>query len=727
MIAFFCWKFKCKFSFVVGKICRKTFDNRIFCIYFIVETVFRKREFAEMWRSVKRKVLFPDVSARGAFYALTQLLCGCYLLGSLAILMFGFCGVSLENPLRYGGDASLRNWLGYLDGGGRFVLAGWAGILLAFVIFYVWTTLAFFRKFAPRAPLSPFGCWVIWIVLSLFLWRIGVPAWVAVWIFLAFFPAVLPLFHSADRWKSALGAALSWCVGSALVLIPLYYYDAMLFRGGYGFHGSGEAVSGIFGISGFGWMFWQAAALFFLAVWYILTALFFARRNGVHLRALFGLGVAFWWGVSGAVFLLFCILTAVAGREVSREIAALERRFGRQVTVEAQAETCCDSETPDPVWQERWRQLCDAASPFHPGDDEENEGWAELNIVPDCVMMSEADLVLWRERFNRHAPALAEWEALLAGPIPPEARLTRRGGWFHGTGSGVEQDCRLFFKLQLWRLYFSLVDENREEALAAYRSLRLTEKFLQRELQTGAFFPVDLVELRLTGFRMLLASGILTDGELKCLATEMEEMELALESQLERFRYSQAVCALEFCDLFADGNFSAYGSNPFPLNATRFLLPQLRWYGLREKADLARLLLNPESQSPPLFLSGAIAPDDRILSHSLRKLQAHCRALRVMLRVELSRRRYGSLPETLPHLPPDPYGSGTMEYKFGMFPCRHRVFSRRRLTGLSGVPPNTFRWESREAFKPLPAIQVRCPGAGDDPWEEVSFTLPIRE
>ena len=50
-----------------------------------------------MWRSVKRKVLFPDVSARGAFYALTQLLCGCYLLGSLAILMFGFCGVSLEN------------------------------------------------------------------------------------------------------------------------------------------------------------------------------------------------------------------------------------------------------------------------------------------------------------------------------------------------------------------------------------------------------------------------------------------------------------------------------------------------------------------------------------------------------------------------------------------------------------------------------------------------------
>lgn len=238
-----------------------------------------------MWRSVKRKVLFPDVSARGAFYALTQLLCGCYLLGSLAILMFGFCGVSLENPLRYGGDASLRNWLGYLDGGGRLVLAGWAGILLAFVIFYVWTTLAFFRKFAPRAPLSPFGCWVIWIVLSLFLWRIGVPAWVAVWIFLAFFPAVLPLFHSADRWKSALGAALSWCVGSALVLIPLYYYDAMLFRGGYGFHGSGEAVSGIFGISGSGWMFWQAAALFFLAVWYILTALFFARRNGVRLRA----------------------------------------------------------------------------------------------------------------------------------------------------------------------------------------------------------------------------------------------------------------------------------------------------------------------------------------------------------------------------------------------------------------------------------------------------------
>ena len=138
------------------------------------------------------------------------------------------------------------------------------------------------------------------------------------------------------------------------MLIPLYYYDAMLFRGGYGFHESEEAVSGIFGISGFGWMFWQAAALFFLAVWYILTALFFARRNGVRLRALFGLGVAVWWGVSGAVFLLFCILTAVAGREVLREIAALERRFGRPVTVEALAETCCDSETPDPVWLERW-------------------------------------------------------------------------------------------------------------------------------------------------------------------------------------------------------------------------------------------------------------------------------------------------------------------------------------------------------------------------------------
>ena len=155
MIAFFCWKFKCKFSFVVGKICRKTFDNRIFCIYFIVETVFRKREFAEMWRSVKRKVLFPDVSARGAFYALTQLLCGCYLLGSLAILMFGFCGVSLENPLRYGGDASLRNWLGYLDGGGPglFSRAGRGFYWLS--SFFTYGQRLRFSGSSPRALLFP--------------------------------------------------------------------------------------------------------------------------------------------------------------------------------------------------------------------------------------------------------------------------------------------------------------------------------------------------------------------------------------------------------------------------------------------------------------------------------------------------------------------------------------------------------------------------------------------
>ena len=56
-----------------------------------------------------------------------------------------------------------------------------------------------------------------------------------------------------------------------------------------------------------------SAALLLFAVWYILTALFFARREGVRLRTLFGPGVAVWWGVSGSVFLLFCLLTAVAG------------------------------------------------------------------------------------------------------------------------------------------------------------------------------------------------------------------------------------------------------------------------------------------------------------------------------------------------------------------------------------------------------------------------------
>lgn len=674
-----------------------------------------------------RKFLFRNVSARGAFYALTQLLCGCYLLGSLAILIPGIDGVSPENPLRCGGDATLWNWLGYLDGFDRLVLAGWAGILSAFVVFYVWTTLVFFRKFAPRAPLSPLGCWVIWIALSLFLPGIGVPAWIAVWIFLAFFPVVLPLFHSAGRWKSALGAALSWCVGSALVLLPLFHYCAILFSDGCGFHGSGESFSWIFGISEAGWMFWPTAALLLFAVWYILTALFFARREGVRLRTLFGPGVAVWWGVSGSVFLLFCILTAVAGREMSREIAALECRFGRPVTVEALAEIDCGGESPDPTWQERWQQLCNAASPFHPGDDAENEGWAEFNIVPDCVAMSDADLALWRERFSRYVPALAEWEALIAGPIPPEPRRFRRGGWFHRAGSGMEQDCRLFFRLELWRLYFALADENREEALAAYRSLNLTEKFLRRELLTGAFFPTDLIGLRLAGSRMLLASGILTDEELKSLAAELQEMELVLDSQLEHFRYCQAVCALDFCDLLADGNFGTYGNHPFPPKATRFLLPQLWWYGRREKALLARLLLDPESQTPPPFLSGGIVPDDKFLSRSLRKIRTHCRALRVMVRAEFFRRRHGSWPETLSGLPPDPYGSGTMEYRHGTFPCRRRVFSRRRLTGLPDVPLDTFCWESREEFVSLPAIQVRSPGAGEKPWEEVSFTLPIRE
>ena len=274
------------------------------------------------WDSLRQRLTFSDTPAQGAFYALTQLLLGSYLLFSLLVFLLGIGWVAFTMP---------AVWIA-------------AGVVTVLFCYYLVMTLTFFRS--QQSGFQRYLSWLYFVLWGgLLLWgyfRLSLPGVWAGWLFAFFFTGVLPFFFCGRQWKPALGSILAWCIGT-LMLLPLLVYCVFYYSLFLRYNYDDRvwcllcpvsiqflvALSRFPGISGWGWSVWAAVGLLFLALWYWLAALFFARLSSGKVRTLFGKGVLLWWSTGVAVFLLFTILTCFAGKEVSRRIAELEERFGR--------------------------------------------------------------------------------------------------------------------------------------------------------------------------------------------------------------------------------------------------------------------------------------------------------------------------------------------------------------------------------------------------------------
>lgn len=651
------------------------------------------------WNVVRKKLFFSDAPAQGAFYALTQLLLGSYLLFSLLVFLLGVGWIPLVRS-----NSIPTVWIA-------------AGVIVLLLFcYYLYMTLGFFR-FRPTGFWKYAG-WLYFVLWTgLLCWGVFQFSLPGIWtgLLLAFFfTGALPLFFCGRQWKPALGGVLAWCVGILMLLPPLFSGIR---------HGNdlGSTVCGLsmpkyldfLGISGWGWSVWTAAGLLILALWYWLTALFFARLSGVKKSSLFGKGVIVWWGTGVAVFLLFSILTGFAGKEVSRRIAALEKRFGRQLTAEALAECYFNGRKPDAAFWERWEKNQEATSslPFS-GD------YSAFATIPSSVQISADGMRQWRNHFKQYNGVLAEWEAQFADPLPPRPRQYGRGRLYQLLLQELN-GLRGFNRLQLWRIHFALADGRLDEALAAERRMKQGNQYLRQDsILICALVWAACEELRLSGIEMLLESGKLPESMLHRFSAELAEQEKAISPLLERVLYGEAVFIFDTCDGWASGVYSSVDEAPHASpRALGGFVPQLWWYLRREMAGMAEfyslLNLSQPEKTPafrhPNLLAPVFIPSYLRIATKFNRLTARFRAVRGLIQAELYRQKHGDWPESLSNLPLDPYSGKPLLYRKGE--CVQQVEVLKQ-AGDTPPPKGRFftdapsKWIADKELRTIPAIQV---------------------
>ncbi len=656
------------------------------------------------WNGWWEKLFFRDAPAQGAFYALTQLLLGSYLLFSLLIFLLGIGWLSISGSTD---QESFRLQIGFS-----------VGVVLFLLLFCYYAGLTFAFYFSRQTGLWRYAvCFGLILWVALLLWgyfRLSLPGIWATWLFAFFFTGVLPLFFCGRQWKPAFGSALAWCIGT-LMLLPLLVYCVFYYPLSFSYNYDNSdgcllslvsiqflvALSRFPGISGWGWSVWAAGGLLFLALWYWLTALFFVRLSGEKLRSLFGKGVIVWWSAGAAVFLLFTLLTWIAGGEVSRRTAELAKRFGRPMTAEALAECYFHGRKPDAAFWDRWEKSYDAVDPF-----KEEENYAFYYSEPNLMLTSAGRMKQWRNHFEEYSEALKAWEAQTVNPLPPRPRHYQTGKLI-GICLPELNWIRQFNRLQLWRIYFALADGRIDEALATERRMKRSNQYLQQDsISISLRVWIVCEKFRLSGIEMMLESGKLPESVLHRLSAELAEQEKAISPRLEQVLYCEAVQALDFCKFIQAGWYliesDIRDTPPVVPGKLRCFVPQLWWYFRREMAELLRICNIPELHHAgtkqryrsPGILASMIAPNYTVTRNLFLRLTARLRAVRGLIQAELYRRKHGDWPESLPDLPLDPFSGKPLLYRKGE--CLQK-FNR-----IDSEPPHRILPEIHS----IPAIQV---------------------
>ena len=140
------------------------------------------------WNAIRKRLFFTDAPAQGAFYALTQLLLGSYLVFSLFVFLLGIGWVTITMP---------AVWIA-------------AGVVTVLFCYYLVMTLTFFRS--QQSGFQRYLSWLYFVLWAgLLLWgyfRLSLPGICTGWLFAFFFTGVLPLFFCGRQWKPASAAPL---------------------------------------------------------------------------------------------------------------------------------------------------------------------------------------------------------------------------------------------------------------------------------------------------------------------------------------------------------------------------------------------------------------------------------------------------------------------------------------------------------------------------------------
>ncbi len=653
-----------------------------------------------------KKMFWWDAPAKGAFFALTLLLVGAYVLGSAFVFA---CEIG---------------WLNYCYSGlptpGRrliYFLVPFAVLLL----YYLFETLYFFFRSGKG--------WMRYLgIIGLPLWiGLGV-AWMRqdlydvpdafVWLWpMLFFSVILPFASCGKNWLWAalgvplwgLGVFLIWDASTAFSVIQSLFWTPDRL----GAEPSPVAITLVqqWGVSGYGWAAWFALVCLLFAGWYLLTAKLFAQMGNCRFRTMFGRPVLTLWAVKILVYLTFSGMVIYEKGQLSHDLAKLEQRFGRPMTAKALGEFYFGGDRPDAEFWRRAQRLRE--------EDWKTESASGTSLYyavisyPDAEL-SDAGLHRFRGYLENSNSTATRREQLFSGAIPPPSSEFKEG-MLYAIDCSYLSDIRSFNNRHPWRIRFALADGRTDDAVAACRCIARVNHFLCRETFLVAWLAWIGGENRyLDGVEMLLESGQLTDGQLREISTELAPIEPEISQTRERVLYGEAVSMIDWCDSIATGQLFddlCKGFKPVPLRTLRYYFPQFWWLCLREKAEIARQFNIPDfshissNSSGQSILWAMYLPALSSIGKWPKGLAARVRGMRALIAAELWKREHGEYPETLPALPEDPHTGKPLLYRKGESRIQVECFS---------YNPETENWDYRAEERTVPAIQVWSPAAGDD-------------
>ena len=652
-----------------------------------------------------KKMFWWDAPAKGAFFALTLLLVGAYVLGSLSLFVWEMGWI-------------YQSWYAQLEQDIR--LALFLIPFVALLLYYMFQTLfSFYRVgngWVRNVGPSGFSLWIgFGFILLLFSHTVSgwfIPLWLMV-----FFTVILPLSACCGKhWRWAVLCILFWSLGASLVWDAGAAFDVNLnlFRPITRLCGRepGPVVIPLaqqWGVSGYGWTAWFALVCLLFAGWYLLTAKLFAQMGNCRFRAMFGRPVLALWAVKILVYLTFFGMVIYQKEHVSHSLAELEQRFDRPITAKALGELYFGGEQPG---TEFWRRAEDLKEEDWKSERDSNFLTYRNLLSSPNAKLSNADLERFRNELNRPDSTSNRWEQLFSGSIPPVPCEFREGTLYAMIQPNLTA-IRHLDLLKLWRIRLALADGRIDDAVAAYRCMERVNRSLYRETSlTGGLVWRAAENFRLDGVELLLESGRLSNDQLQNISAGLIPVESEIPRMLERSLYGEAVSSIDMCDSIVTGMlFDDQELKPVPLRVLRYYFPQFWWLFLREKAMVARNLKIPDFSRPPAnssdqsILAAILLTDPKWVTKRFEELAARLRGMRALIAAELWKREHGDYPETLPALPEDPRTGTPLLYRKGESRIQVERFH---------YNPETENWDSRMEERTVPAVQVWSPAAGND-------------
>ncbi len=404
-----------------------------------------------------------------------------------------------------------------------------------------------------------------------------------------------------------------------------------------------------------------AVLLMVLGGFFIVTAV--ARGTDVTLRqVLCKPGLAL-WGVFWVAYFLLLALAFVQSAALSPVRSMLQKRFGYPLTAEGLRKYYQDMESAD---AEFWK------------------GFEEKTELPSQLSIEDRTLDYWDGRAPEalmpfFLTAFENYCKTNEGPlqeaekcfdtVPPLPQYDFQPGNLAAVFIPYSS-FKQFIHMEVSRLRVFLEKQDKPSALRAYQRIsNCTEHLRRYPFVIGSLVWMAMEKDRLEAVERLLESHLLTEDDLRGLASDLSALEERIPEVHRHAMYTEAVFGQ---DVF-------WGMETGKLPAITIAFAQLRWFypqlWLQAARDKLYILQQYEQEDfthwddapvPLAYIFSSMSlPALKSAGNKFYALTAQARAMQALLRAEAYRREHGDYPETLPDLPTDPFSGKPMLYRYG--------------------------------------------------------------